>query len=97
MRIALTGCLVVAIAVAAASSALASKTSTRQTVKAAPTVQTRNVKGAQTDEEVLESALLVAGVTDYTAAHFDAGHASDPQGALHDAPPLVHQSESAVA
>jgi predicted MPP superfamily phosphohydrolase len=53
-------------------------------------LQTRNVKGAQTDEEVLESALLVAGVTDYTAAHFDAGHASDPQRALHDAPPLVH-------
>jgi uncharacterized protein len=53
-------------------------------------LQTRNVKGAQTDEEVLESALLVAGVTDYTAAHFDAKHASDPQRALHDAPPLVH-------
>ncbi len=53
-------------------------------------LQTRNVKGAQTDEEVLESALLVAGVTDYTAAHFDAAHASDPQLALHDAPPLVH-------
>jgi predicted lipoprotein with Yx(FWY)xxD motif len=48
VRIALTGCLVVAIAVAAASSALASKTSTRQTVKAAPTVQTRNVKGLGT-------------------------------------------------
>jgi predicted MPP superfamily phosphohydrolase len=53
-------------------------------------LQTRNVKGAQTDEEVLESALLVAGVTDYTAAHFDAEHASDPERALHDAPPLVH-------
>jgi predicted MPP superfamily phosphohydrolase len=53
-------------------------------------LQTRNVKGAQTDEEVLESALLVAGVTDYTAGHFDAAHASDPHGALADAPPLVH-------
>lgn len=53
-------------------------------------LQTRNVKGAQTDEEVLESALLVAGVTDYTAGHFDAAHASDPYGALFDAPPLVH-------
>ena len=53
-------------------------------------LQTRNVKGAQTDEEVLESALLVAGVTDYTAGHFDAAHASDPHRALVDAPPLVH-------
>ncbi|GAA4342915.1 metallophosphoesterase [Variovorax defluvii] len=53
-------------------------------------LQTRNVKGAQTDEEVLDSALVVAGVTDYTAAHFDAAHASDPEGALDGAPPLVH-------
>ena len=67
-------------------------------------LQTRNVKGAQTDEEVLDSALVVAGVTDYTAAHFDAAHASDPQRALHDAPPLVrtrlllaHQPRSAPA
>jgi len=67
-------------------------------------LQTRNVKGAQTDEEAFDSALLVAGVTDYTAAHFDAAHASDPQGALHDAPPLVrtrlllaHQPRSAPA
>jgi predicted MPP superfamily phosphohydrolase len=67
-------------------------------------LQTRNVKGAQTDEEVLDSALVVAGVTDYTAAHFDAAHASDPQGALDNAPPLVrtrlllaHQPRSAPA
>ena len=67
-------------------------------------LQTRNVRGAQTDEEVLDSALVVAGVTDYTAAHFDAAHASDPQRALHDAPPLVrtrlllaHQPRSAPA
>lgn len=67
-------------------------------------LQTRNVKGAQTDEEVLDSALVVAGVTDYTAAHFHADHASDPQGALDDAPPLVrtrlllaHQPRSAPA
>jgi predicted MPP superfamily phosphohydrolase len=53
-------------------------------------LQTRNVKGAQTDEEVLESALVVAGVTDFTAVHFDVAHASDPQRALHDAPPMVH-------
>jgi len=53
-------------------------------------LQTRNVRGAQTDEELFESALVLAGVTDFTAGHFDAAHASDPQGALHDAPPLVH-------
>ena len=67
-------------------------------------LQTRNVRGAQTEEEVLDSALVVAGVTDYTAAHFDAAHASDPQGALDNAPPLVrtrlllaHQPRSAPA
>ncbi|RZL86526.1 MAG: metallophosphoesterase [Variovorax sp.] len=53
-------------------------------------LQARNVKGAQTDEELLESALVVAGVTDFTAVHFDASHASDPRRALQDAPPLVH-------
>ncbi|VTU12767.1 putative metallophosphoesterase [Variovorax sp. SRS16] len=53
-------------------------------------LQTRNTTGAQTEEEELESALVVAGVTDYTAVHFDAAHASDPQGALYGAPPLVH-------
>jgi predicted MPP superfamily phosphohydrolase len=67
-------------------------------------LQTRNVQGAQTDEEVHESALVVAGVTDYTAGHFDAGHASDPEGAVRDAPPqvhtrllLAHQPRSAIA
>jgi predicted MPP superfamily phosphohydrolase len=67
-------------------------------------LQTRSARGAQTDEEVLDSALLVAGVTDYTAGHFDAAHASDPQLALRDAPPLVrtrvllaHQPRSAPA
>ena len=67
-------------------------------------LQTRNVHGAQTDEEVLESALVVAGITDYTAGHFIASHASDPMGALRDAPPLVrtrvllaHQPRSAPA
>jgi predicted MPP superfamily phosphohydrolase len=67
-------------------------------------LQTRNVKGAQTDEEALDSALVVAGVTDYTAVHFDAAHASDPLRALHGAPPLVrtrlllaHQPRSAPA
>eukprot|EP01035_Chromulina_nebulosa_P054936 gene54936-75279_t len=51
-------------------------------------LQTRNVRGAQTDEELFESALVLAGVTDFTAGHFDAAHASDPHLALHDAPPL---------
>ena len=53
-------------------------------------LQTRNVRGAQTDEELFESALVLAGVTDFTAGHFDAAHASDPHLALNDAPPLVH-------
>jgi len=53
-------------------------------------LQTRNVRGAQTDEELFESALVLAGVTDFTAGHFDAAHASDPHLALYDAPPLVH-------
>ena len=67
-------------------------------------LQTRNVSGAQTDEEVHESALVVAGVTDYTAGHFDHSHASDPEGAVRDAPPqvhtrvlLAHQPRSAIA
>lgn len=65
-------------------------------------LQTRNVRGAQNDEELFESALVLAGVTDFTAGHFDASHASDPHRALHDAPPLVrtrvllaHQPRSA--
>lgn len=67
-------------------------------------LQTKNVSGAQTDEEVHESALVVAGVTDYTAGHFDDNHASDPEGAVRDAPPqvltrvlLAHQPRSAIA
>jgi len=65
-------------------------------------LQTRNVHGAQTDEEVNDSALVVAGVTDFTAGHFDSDQASDPQGAVRDAPPqvatrllLAHQPRSA--
>ncbi|HEY2257478.1 MAG TPA: metallophosphoesterase [Variovorax sp.] len=53
-------------------------------------LQRRSVKGAQTDEEVVDSALLVAGVTDFSGGHFDAAHESDPHRALNDAPPLVH-------
>jgi predicted MPP superfamily phosphohydrolase len=42
---------------------------------------------------VLESSgasLLVAGVTDYSAHHYDLAHASDPQRALAGAPASVH-------
>lgn len=64
----------------------------------------RRAKGAQTDEEVAAMTLLLAGVTDYTAVHFDAAHASDPQAALAGAPEavstrvlLAHQPRSAPA
>ena len=64
----------------------------------------RRAKGAQTDEEVAAMTLLLAGVTDYTAVHFDASHASDPQAALAGAPEavttrvlLAHQPRSAPA
>lgn len=64
----------------------------------------RRAKGAQTDEEVGAMTLVLAGVTDYTAVHFDAAHASDPQAALAGAPDaittrvlLAHQPRSAPA
>ena len=51
-----------------------------------------------------EASLLVAGVTDYSAHHFDPTHRSDPQAALHEAPAharirvlLAHQPRSAAA
>lgn len=47
-------------------------------------------RGAQTDEEAFDSAIVVAGVTDFSAGHFDATHASDPDGALRGAPAGVH-------
>jgi len=50
------------------------------------------------------AALLVAGVADYTAHHFDPAHKSDPQAALRGAPAharvrllLAHQPRSAMA
>ncbi len=50
------------------------------------------------------AALVVAGVTDYSAHHFSPAHRSDPQGALAGAPPeasvrilLAHQPRSAAA
>jgi len=52
-----------------------------------------------------EARLLVAGVTDYGAHHFDEAHRSDPQRSLHGAPAdaalvkvlLAHQPRSATA
>ena len=64
----------------------------------------RGAKGAQTDEEVGAGTLVLAGVTDFTAGHFDASHASDPEAALAGAPEaattrvlLAHQPRSAPA
>jgi predicted MPP superfamily phosphohydrolase len=50
-----------------------------------------------------EAALVLAGITDFSAGHFDAAHRSDPARALHGAPPgaprvlLAHQPRSADA
>ncbi|MGJ7492674.1 metallophosphoesterase [Variovorax sp. ZT4R33] len=59
---------------------------------------------AQTDEEMNAMTLVLAGVTDFTAVHFDAAHASDPEAALAGAPEgvttrvlLAHQPRSAPA
>jgi predicted MPP superfamily phosphohydrolase len=59
------------------------------------------------DHTVLQhdgAALLLAGVADYTAHHFDASHQSDPQQALRGAPAgahpkllLAHQPRTAAA
>lgn len=49
------------------------------------------------------AGLVLAGVTDYTAHHFDESHRSDPQAAIADAPNghprvlLAHQPRSATA
>jgi hypothetical protein len=60
--------------------------------------------GAQTDDEADAATLLLAGVNDFTAGHFDAAQASDPQGALSGAPQgvgtrilLAHQPRTAEA
>ncbi|MEO8117859.1 MAG: metallophosphoesterase [Rhodoferax sp.] len=58
-----------------------------------------------TDTQDPEQAMIVvAGVTDFGAHHFDESHRSDPHGALANAPPhalfkllLAHQPRSAVA
>ncbi|MGI4779288.1 MAG: metallophosphoesterase [Janthinobacterium lividum] len=57
---------------------------------------------AQNDEEIDDATLVLAGVTDFNAAHFDAAHASNPTAALAGAPSgattrvlLAHQPRSA--
>ncbi len=59
---------------------------------------------AQTDDEMDNATLVLAGVTDFHAAHFDAAHASSPEAALAGAPAgattrvlLAHQPRSAPA
>ena len=59
---------------------------------------------AQNDEEIDDATLVLAGVTDFHAAHFDAAHASSPAAALAGAPAraatrvlLAHQPRSAPA
>ena len=59
---------------------------------------------AQNDEEMDNATLVLAGVTDFHAAHFDAAHASSPEAALAGAPSgattrvlLAHQPRSAPA
>lgn len=61
-------------------------------------------RGAQTDDEADAATLLLAGVNDFTAGHYDVAQASDPVGALSGAPPgvttrilLAHQPRSAAA
>jgi uncharacterized protein len=52
---------------------------------------------------VLAESLILAGVTDFSAGHFDTAHASDPHAALLGSPAgavrvlLAHQPRSAVA
>lgn len=58
-----------------------------------------------TDSQDTEQAMMVvAGVTDFSAHHFDESHRSDPHAAIADAPPhalfrllLAHQPRSAAA
>ena len=56
------------------------------------------------DDSQFTAPLVLAGVTDYSAHHFDPAHRSDPQAALDGAPPaasvrvlLAHQPRSAAA
>ena len=63
----------------------------------------RVTSGAHGDSEFM-APLVLAGVTDYSAHHFDEAHRSDPRRALEGAPPtalvrilLAHQPRSAPA
>ncbi|MDO9405284.1 MAG: metallophosphoesterase [Polaromonas sp.] len=64
----------------------------------------RQRHGDAQDDSQLMAPLVLAGVTDYTAHHFDPSHRSDPEAALEGAPPaapvrvlLAHQPRSAEA
>jgi predicted MPP superfamily phosphohydrolase len=64
----------------------------------------KNLVGEAQDDSQLVVPLVLAGVTDYSAHHFDATHRSDPAVALEGAPPsasvrvlLAHQPRSAEA
>lgn len=58
---------------------------------------------ASVNAEGVGRPLVLAGVTDFRAGHFDPAHRSDPVAALHGAPPdavrvlLAHQPRSAAA
>ena len=65
--------------------------------------QLQNIHDAQDDSQIM-APLVLAGVADYSAHHFDEAHRSDPQAALNGAPPsasvrvlLAHQPRSAAA
>ncbi len=60
--------------------------------------------GDPQDDSQIMAALVLAGVTDYNAHHFDESHRSDPKAALDGAPQaapvrllLAHQPRSAIA
>jgi uncharacterized protein len=55
-------------------------------------------------QDTMPAAMVIAGVADYSAHHFDESHRSDPHAAIHQAPDhaafkllLAHQPRSAVA
>jgi hypothetical protein len=69
-----------------------------------PPVPAGALQGDAQDDSLVVAALVLAGVTDYSAHHFDAQHQSDPQLALEGSPQavavrllLAHQPRSAAA
>ncbi len=65
--------------------------------------QRQNSHDVQDDSQIM-APLVLAGVSDYSAHHFDETHRSSPQAALNGAPPsasvrmlLAHQPRSAAA